>query len=257
MTSPTGAIAQPGTQRVSVPCAGCAAPVLSAPLFARPGMRGHVRCGDCCPLDGEPAPGLQERWHRRVPRPLRHATLEQISDPAARAALSGLVESWPAPMRQGGKSLRAVVLLGPAGIGKTGGAWAALTELVRRGHVDMNSILAGSEDELIVGRAKDAASRFTKPRSWQQVLSGKAVLFIDDVGHGPLDAALRIPEYRSILDVVIDRDLTLLLTTNVRAEQLEDVIGSAALSRLLPISTFAVPGVVDRRTGRARGTSSR
>lgn len=246
---------------VAVPCAVCGTEVQTAPLFARPERRKHVRCPDhATGPDPEARPmTILESWRRSAGK-FADATLDGIPDPLVRKLMTAYATRWPDTLPEtvppGG-----VLLGGPTGIRKTGACYALLNHLVADKRVRPNEILIRREEEWLPPLAQ--VTRFGNAGGAKDTLStalnGKRILLLDDLGYGRYPS----PEDQQsvmlgLLERVERRDILLLVTTNTAdPAALRKMIGPAAFSRLWDRvgSEVWVPGEVDTRLGQAhRGT---
>lgn len=244
----------PSAGGVEVPCKICGAPVPVAAFFARPGLRGYVRCAEHPPAenpDAEPVT-YQQLWRRSVPSEFRDVAFEGIVDDDTRELMQRYAEYWPNPALPGG-----ILLGGPTGVRKTGACYALLHALVDAGKVMPGEILVRREEEWLPPMAQ--VTRFGNSATAKDTLSahlrGKKILLLDDLGYGRYPSSEdQASVLLGLLERVKKRDILLLVTTNTsEPSKIRDMIGPAAYSRLWErvAEEVWVPGLVDTRLDEA------
>lgn len=237
------------TNLVEVPCALCGTPAPTMPWFDTDHRRHLVRCGQHTPQSPEPEPpGLADVWRARAAE-FAHETVDRIGDALCRRAISATLSHWPDP------PTRALLLLGPTGIGKTSAAYSLLNGLVLDGHLHPNDVLASTETDLLAPLTN--LSKFADRRDLAPILRGKRVLLLDDLGYSRYASNEdRVSLIQHLLETVKKQRIFLLVTTNAPSvSALQRAIGEAPFSRLWQMvgEGYLSPGQVDHRTARDYG----
>lgn len=142
-----------------------------------------------------------------------------------------------------------LLLHGNIGTGKSWVAYAYINMAIAAGVVTAGQVLNDTETG-VLGRI--TMSGYKKPEMLDELLSPRnRIYFIDDVGQGFFsDAQKRTEVWFELIDHVYTHQLTILLTTNLPAKELQRWLGPRAYDRLLALvgeDGILEPSKVNRR----------
>lgn len=180
-----------------------------------------------------------EDWKKRVGPTFAKATTDipKVVDRVNRLA------------KNAGTHKTSLLLHGNMGTGKSWIAYAYINMAIAAGVATAGQIIADTETS-VLGRI--TISGFKKPEMLDDLLNPRnKIFFIDDVGQGFFgDIQKRTEVWFELIDHIYTHQLTLLITTNLGARELEKWVGPRAYDRLMAIvgnDGILEPSKVNRR----------
>lgn len=172
------------------------------------------------------------------------------TDPTSRweRAAVDAVAAQKSAWEQGTVGRGGLILIGPAGIGKT---WAGIAICRAVGAFDPTGVLALSETELLA----PGIAPWELTSHIRRLIAGRRCILVDDVGAVARPADQVMSAWKFLLDSIRSADYpTLLIVTTNRQSWsgpngLADWMGAQAVSRLREHADIGTTGWTDRRTG--------